>query len=64
MKAERILAELNRLRKDIGEDPADIEWLAVHHAFVFLSYKTGDFQRYIDEEAKKGAFEKYEAENG
>jgi hypothetical protein len=59
MKAETMLAELNRLRKDIGEDPADIEWLAIYHAFVYLSYKMGDFQRYLDEEAAKGAFDQY-----
>lgn len=61
MKAEAILAELNRLRKDIGEDRSDIEWLAVHHAFVFLSLKTGEFQQYLDEQAAKGAFAEYEA---
>lgn len=58
MKAETILAELNRMRKDLGEDPADLEWLAVHHAFCFLSYQMGDFQKYLDEEARKGAFDK------
>jgi hypothetical protein len=62
MKAETILAELNRLRKDIGEDQSDIEWLAVHHAFVFLSYKTGEFQKYLDEETRKGTFGRYEAQ--
>ncbi|MEX2217782.1 MAG: hypothetical protein WD749_03400 [Phycisphaerales bacterium] len=60
MKAETILAELNRLRKDIGEDKSDPEWLAVHHAFVFLSYKTGEFQKYLDEETRKGTFADYE----
>lgn len=60
MKAEAILAELNRMRKDLGEDPSDIEWLAVHHAFCFLSYKMGDFQRYLDDQASKGAFDKYD----
>lgn len=60
MKAETILAELNRLRKDIGEDKSDLEWLAVHHAFVFLSYKTGEFQKYLEEEGRKGAFAEYE----
>lgn len=60
MKAEAILAELNRMRKDIGEDQSDIEWLAVHHAFCFLSYKTGEFQKYLDEQAAKGAFKAYE----
>lgn len=60
MKAEKILAELNRLRKDIGEDKSDLEWLAVHHAFCFLSYKMGEFQAYLNEEAKKGAFDSLE----
>ncbi|MFM9995893.1 MAG: hypothetical protein ACKVU4_08835 [Phycisphaerales bacterium] len=62
MKAEAILAELNRMRKDLGEDQSDIEWLAVHHAFCFLSYKMGDFQRYLDDQAAKGAFAKFDAQ--
>lgn len=57
MKAETFLAELNRLRKDLEEDHADIEWLALHHAFCFISYKMGEFQAYIDEQAAKGAFD-------
>jgi len=60
MKAETILAELNRMRKDLGEDPTDLEWLAIHHAFCFISYKMGDFQAYLDEQASKGAFEQYQ----
>jgi len=60
MKAETILAELNRVRKDLGEDKSDIEWLAVHHAFCFLSYKMTEFQKYLDHEAAKGAFEEWE----
>jgi hypothetical protein len=60
IKAETILAELNRIRKDLGEDKSDIEWLAIHHAFCFVSYKMGDFQKYLDQEAAKGAFEKLE----
>ncbi|MFN7021093.1 MAG: hypothetical protein ACK4WH_07175 [Phycisphaerales bacterium] len=59
MKAEAILAELNRLRKDLDEDPSDIEWLTLHHAFCFISYKLSDFQRYLDEQAAKGAFDDY-----
>ena len=62
MKAENILAELNRLRKDLGEDKSDIEWLALHHAFVFISYKMTDFQKYIEEEARKGAFDEYDGD--
>jgi len=60
MKAETILAELNRLRKDLDEDPTDVEWLTLHHAFVFMSYKMGDLQKYLDEQAAKGAFRAFE----
>ena len=61
IKAEMFLAELNRLRKDLDEDPTDMEWLALHHAFCFISYKTSDFQRYLDEQAAKGAFEELQS---
>ena len=54
MKAETIIAELNRLRKDLDEDPTDIEWLTLHHVFAFVSYKMGDFQKYLDEQARRG----------
>jgi len=57
MKAEKLLAELNRLRQDLEKDPTDLEWVTLHHVFCFVSYKIGDFQKYIDEEASKGAFE-------
>ncbi len=60
MKAETLLAELNRLRKDLDEDPSDLEWVALHHAFCFISYKMGDFQRYVDEQEGKGAFDSLE----
>ncbi len=49
MKAETLLAKLNELRKDAEGDPEAMEWLALHHAFCFISYKMGDFQRYLDE---------------
>ncbi len=49
MKAEPLLATLNRLRKDAEGDPQDPEWLALHHAFCFISYRMADFQRYLDE---------------
>lgn len=57
MRAETMLAELNRLRQDLDEDKSDIEWLTLHHVFCFVSYKTGDFQAYLDEQAERGAFE-------
>jgi hypothetical protein len=60
MKAETLLAELNRLRKDLPEDRADIEWLTLHHVFCFVSYKMGEFQKYVEEESKKGAFDELE----
>ena len=60
MKAETMIAELNRLRKDLDEDPTDIEWLTLHHAFCFISYKMGDFQKYLNEQAESGAFEDFE----
>ncbi len=61
IKAEILLAELNRLRKDLDEDPSDLEWLTLHHAFCFISYKMGEFQAYLDEQARNGAFESFEA---
>lgn len=60
-RAETLLAELNRLRKDLAEDPSDPEWLALHHAFCFISYKIADFQAYVDEQAAKGAFDRLDA---
>ncbi|MFI4896427.1 MAG: hypothetical protein ACIARR_01220 [Phycisphaerales bacterium JB059] len=60
MKAETMLAELNRLRQDLDEDKTDIEWLTLHHAFCFISYQMGAFQAYLDEQASSGAFEEFE----
>ncbi len=61
VKAETLLAELNRLRKDLDEDTTDIEWVTLHHVFCFISYKMGEFQKYIDEQAAKGAFDDLES---
>ncbi len=49
MKAETILAKLNELRHEAEDDKQDLEYLALHHAFCFLSYKMGDFQKYLNE---------------
>ena len=57
IRAEVLLAEMNRLRKDLEEDPSDLEWATLYHMFCFISYKMGDFQKYLDEQAEKGAFE-------
>jgi len=60
MKAETMLAELNQIRKDLDEDKSDIEWLTLHHVFCFVSYKMGDFQKYLDDQDARGAFEEFE----
>ncbi len=59
MKVEPFLAELNRLRQDVGKDETDIEYLALHHAFCFISYKMNEFARYLDEAEKRGEFDEY-----
>jgi len=56
IKAERVLAELNRLRGDLDRDPADLEWFSLHHAFCFLSYRMGEFQKYLDDVVKPGEY--------
>jgi len=57
MKAERLLAELDRLRKDLDQDPSDLEWATLHHAFCFISYQMPKFKEYVEQEAAKGAFD-------
>ena len=54
MKAEPLLAKLNELRHEAEGDETDPEWLALHHAFCFLSYKMSEFQKYLDEVEAKG----------
>lgn len=54
MKAEPILAKLNELRHEAEDDPTDIEYLALHHAFCFISYKMSEFQNYLNEVEKSG----------
>jgi hypothetical protein len=53
MKAEPILAKLNELRHEAEDDKTDMEYLALHHAFCFISYKMSEFQKYLDEVAKQ-----------
>lgn len=59
MKPEPLLAELDRLRKDLDKDPTDIEWLALHHAFVFISYQHSAFEKYVQEAGSNGEFDEY-----
>jgi hypothetical protein len=54
IKVEKVLAELNRLRTDLSKDPTDLEWFTLHHVFCFVSYKMGDFQKYLNETVKPG----------
>jgi len=64
MKLAPFLAERNRLRQDRGKAPTDLEWLTLHHAFCFISYKMGDFQKYLDEAEANGEFDEYKQEIG
>ncbi|MFO0839051.1 MAG: hypothetical protein U1D55_11060 [Phycisphaerae bacterium] len=52
MRAEPILAKLNELRHEAEGDKDDIEYLALHHAFCFISYKMAEFQKYLNEVAE------------
>lgn len=61
MRAETLLAELDRLRKDVPKDQSDLEYLTLHHVFCFLSYKMTEFRAYVEDENKKGSFR--EADN-
>ncbi len=53
MKPEPILAKLYELRKDASGDPDDLEYVALNHAFCFISYNMARFQEYLDE-AERG----------
>jgi hypothetical protein len=60
MRAETLLAELDRLRKDVPKDESDPEWLTLHHVFCFVSYKMTEFRKYVEEQEKAGAFRRAE----
>lgn len=49
MKAEPLLAKLNELRHEAEDDKEGLEYLALHHAFCFISYRIADFQKYLNE---------------
>lgn len=55
MTVEQLLSKLNELRKDYqdDDDPNNLEFLALHHAFLFISYNMEAFKKYVDE-ARKG----------
>lgn len=62
MRAETLLAELDRLRKDVPKDQSDLEYLTLHHVFCFLSYKMTEFRAYVEDENRKGSFREADAE--
>ena len=51
LTAEQILSKLNELRKEYHDedDPDNEEYLALHHAFLFLSYQMDAFKKYVAE---------------
>lgn len=49
MKPEPILAKLYELRKDASDDPEDTEYVALDHAFKFISYNMGLFEKHLTE---------------
>ena len=55
--ADQLLARLYALRKDYADDPEDETYQALHHAFMFLSYRMADFKAYVEEERKKAGGE-------
>lgn len=51
---EQLLAKLYELRKDYqDDDPDNVEYQALHHAFLFISYNMEAFKRYVREAAEK-----------
>lgn len=51
--ADQLLARLYALRKDYADDPEDETFLALHHAFLFISYNVAAFKEYVKREAEK-----------
>lgn len=53
MKAEQLLATLREQYKEWEDDKESDEYQCLYHAFCFISYKMGDFQKYLDEVVNK-----------
>jgi hypothetical protein len=51
---EQLLSKLNELRKDYQDedDPENLEFQALHHAFLFISYNMEAFKNYVQEAQK------------
>lgn len=56
MKAETLLAQLHDMRKEFSDDKESMEYITLHHAFCFISYKMGDWQKYVREATERGEF--------
>lgn len=52
LTVEEILVKLGELRKEYQDDEEDPMYQALHHAYLFISYKISDFRAYV-EEAKR-----------
>ncbi len=55
--ADQLLAKLYAIRKDYADDPESLDYQALHHAFMYLSYNMAGFKKYVEEENAK-AWEK------
>ncbi len=55
--ADQLLAKLYELRKDYADDPEDLTYQALHHAFLFISYNMAAFKEYDRQEAEKAGEE-------
>jgi hypothetical protein len=58
LTAEQLLDKINKLRKDYADDPEDETYLALHHAFLFMSYQIGLLKEYLanaDQDRKSGS---------
>ena len=53
LNADQMLARLYALRKDYADDTEDETYQALHHAFLFISYRMNEFKAYVAEEEKK-----------
>lgn len=53
LNAEKLLAKLYAIRKDYADDQEDETYIALHHAFMFISYNLNTFKSYIEEENQK-----------
>ena len=54
LTADQLLARLYALRKDYADDPTDLTYQVLHHAFMFVSYNMAGFKDYVKQEAAKG----------